>query len=146
MTPPTRPRPVAVEVQPPASASSAKASMKGPPAEGQCGPAADGCLGELFGLLSQSHMMQILGILIWRSKGPVRFVELQRALGMSPNTLSARLKALAEAGLVTRTAYSTIPPRVDYEATAKAHGLKRVFKALHEWASENTLEPETATP
>ena len=141
------PKLVAVEVQPPAiQAKPTAKGMKGPPAEGQCGPAADGCLGELFGLLSQTHMMQILGVLIWRSKGPVRFVELQTALGMSPNTLSHRLKALVEAGLVTRTAYSTIPPRVDYQATAKAHGLKRVFKALHDWASENTLEPEPATP
>lgn len=138
------PKVVAVEVQPPAAKAgrspTPKESMEGP-GPGQCGPAADGCLGDLFGLLSQTHMMQILGILIWRSKGPVRFVELQHALGMSPNTLSNRLKALVEAGLVTRTPYSTIPPRVDYQATAKAHGLKRVFKALHEWASENTLEP-----
>jgi DNA-binding HxlR family transcriptional regulator len=90
-------------------------------------------------------MMQLLGILIWRSNGPVRFVELQEALHMSPNTLSARLKALVEAGLVTRTPYSTIPPRVDYEATPKAHGLNRVFKALHEWAKDNTLAPEPAS-
>ena len=109
------------------------------PPSGSCGPAADGCLGDLFALLSQAHMMQILGLLIWRSSGPVRFVELQEALGISPNTLSVRLKALLDAGLVTRTAYSTIPPRVDYEATPKAHGLKRVFKALQEWASQNTL-------
>lgn len=116
--------------------------LGGPPPEGHCGPAAGGCLGDLFALLSQSHMMQLLGILIWRSQGPVRFVELQDTLRISPNTLSARLKALVEAGLVTRTAYATIPPRVDYEATAKAHRLKRVFKALHEWSQENTLEPE----
>lgn len=119
----------------------AKASNLLPPPEGHCGSAAGGCLGDLFALLSQSHMMQLLGLLIWRSKGPVRFVELQQALEMSPNTLSARLKALADAGLVTRTAYSTIPPRVDYEATPKAHDLKRVFKALHEWAQENELKP-----
>lgn len=108
-----------------------------------CGPGAGegGCIVDLFALLSQTHMMQILGILIWQRKGPVRFVELQHMLGMSPNTLSARLKALAEAGLVTRTPFNTIPPRVDYEATAKAYDLKRVFKALHEWAAENTLEP-----
>src|SRR6185503_13181367 len=102
------PKAVAVEVKSPPSPKPAVAvSAKSPPHEGQCGPAADGCLGELFGLLSQTHMMQILGILIWRSKGPVRFVELQEALGMSPNTLSTRLKALVEAGLVTRTPYST---------------------------------------
>src|SRR5690348_14275015 len=81
--------------------------LGGPPPEGHCGEAAGGCLGDLFSLLSQSHMMQLLGVLIWRSKGPVRFVELQEALGISPNTLSARLKSLVEAGLVTRTPYST---------------------------------------
>lgn len=125
-----------------AAARAPRTSNLDPPPEGHCGEAAGGCLGDLFSLLSQSHMMQLLGVLIWRSKGPVRFVELQDALGMSPNTLSARLKSLVEAGLVTRTPYNTIPPRVDYEATAKAHGLKRVFKALHEWSEENTLEPE----
>ena len=123
----------------------ARSSLQ-PPPEGHCGEAAGGCLGDLFALLSQSHMMQLLGLLIWRSKGPVRFVELQQALAISPNTLSARLKSLVEAGLVTRTPYSTIPPRVDYEATPKAHDLKRVFKALHEWASENTLAPEPQAP
>lgn len=113
--------------------------MKGPDGE-DCKPGdGPGCLPELFTLLSQAHMMQILGILLWQQKGPVRFVELQSWLGLSPNTLSARLKSLVEAGLVTRTAFSTIPPRVDYEATPKAHGLKRVFKALREWAAENTL-------
>lgn len=115
-----------------------------PPEEGKCGEAAGGCLGDLFALLSQSHMMQLVGILIWPSQGPVRFVELQNALKISPNTLSARLKSLVEAGLVTRTPYNTIPPRVDYEATPKAHALKRVFKALHEWSVEYDLTPEPA--
>lgn len=116
---------------------------KGPDGE-DCKPGeGPGCLPELFTLLSQAHMMQILGILIWQSKGPVRFVELQTWLNLSPNTLSARLKSLVEAGLVKRTAFNTIPPRVDYEATSKAHGLKRVFKALRDWAAENTLDPVT---
>jgi DNA-binding HxlR family transcriptional regulator len=124
------------------AAPSAKADGKEKDGK-ECGPGAGGsCLTELFQLLSQTHMMEILGVLIWESKGrPVRFVELQSRLKMSPNTLSARLKALVEAGLVTRTPFNTIPPRVDYQATPKAHDLKRVFKALHEWASENTLEP-----
>lgn len=125
----------------------AKPDGKRGPDSGACAPGSgEGCLTELFQLLSQTHMMGILGVLIWESKGkPVRFVELQTRLGMSPNTLSARLKALVDAGLVTRTPFSTIPPRVDYQATAKAHDLKRVFKALHEWASENTLEPVAAS-
>src|ERR1041385_1459828 len=114
-----------------ADAKSAKADGRAGP-EGACAPGAgESCLTELFQLLSQTHMMGILGVLIWESRGkPVRFVELQTRLGMSPNTLSARLKALVDAGLVTRTPFSTIPPRADYQATAKAHDLKRVFKAL----------------
>jgi DNA-binding HxlR family transcriptional regulator len=112
-----------------------------PPPAGRCAEAAEGSLGDLFGLLSHSHMLQLLGILMG-SKGPVRFVELRDALHMSPNTLSARLKSLVDAGLLTRTPYHTIPPRVDYEATPKAHGLTRAFKALQEWAKDNTLLPE----
>lgn len=128
------------------SARPAPQFTHGPNGE-ECKPGeGKGCLPELFTLLSQAHMMQILGIMIWQAKGPVRFLQLQNGLGISPNTLSARLKSLVEAGLVTRTAFNTIPPRVDYEATAKAHGLKRVFKALQEWATENTLTPITITP
>ena len=125
----------------------AKPKVTGGETGPECGAGGGGCLTELFQLLSQTHMMQILGVLIWESKGqPVRFVELQTRLKMSPNTLSNRLKALVDAGLVTRTPFNTIPPRVDYQATAKAHDLKRVFKALHEWASENDLKPLVPAP
>ncbi|MGB0651591.1 MAG: winged helix-turn-helix transcriptional regulator [Thermoplasmatota archaeon] len=102
-----------------------------------------GCqIGELFQLLGRPHMLDITHILFREADGPVRFVDLQKRLGLSPNTLSARLKALVEAGLVTRTAYNEIPPRVDYEATAKARDLCTVFAALHEWSSKHDLRPE----
>src|SRR5947208_4921457 len=73
--------------------------------------------------------------------GPRRFVEIQTRLRMSPNTLSERLKALVEAGLLSRTAYNEIPPRVDYEATPKAHDLKPVFEALWAWSQRHALKP-----
>ncbi|HET6399017.1 MAG TPA: helix-turn-helix domain-containing protein [Candidatus Thermoplasmatota archaeon] len=139
--PPKAAAPAAARTAARAVAAQAPAARAAPPPEGECGEAADGCLGDLFALLSQSHMMQLLGLLIWRSKGPVRFVELQQALRISPNTLSARLKSLVEAGLVTRTPYGTIPPRVDYEATPKAHDLKHVFQTLHEWSRRHDLAP-----
>jgi hypothetical protein len=102
-----RPAPTATSVT-----AMPKPGMVGPNGE-VCAPGSGpssggGCLGELFTLLSQTHMMQILGILIWQVKGPVRFVQLQTWLAMSPNTLSARLKALVDAGLVTRTSFNTI--------------------------------------
>lgn len=103
-----------------------------------------GCLmGDLFRLLSQTHMLDILHAAI-ESEGPVRFTQLQDLLHLSPNTLSGRLKALVESGLLTRTAYSTIPPRVDYQATAKARDLGTVFGALGTWADRHNLAPVTA--
>jgi DNA-binding HxlR family transcriptional regulator len=106
-------------------------------------PASGGCTTALFGLLSQTHMMQILGVFL-EAKGPVRFTQLQNQLSMSPNTLSLRLKSLVECGLLTRTAFSTIPPRVDYEVTMKAKDLRRTFAALGQWARKHNLEPIVA--
>lgn len=111
-------------------------------ADRPCDNVQHGCqISDLFQLLSKAHMMDLLHTLI-HEDGPHRFVDLQRRLGLSPNTLSNRLKALHEAGLVHRTAYNEIPPRVDYEATAKARDLRRVFGSLHEWAQRHDLRRE----
>ena len=62
--------------------------------------------------------------------GPMRFTELRRALpGISPRTLSARLKRFEEFDLVTRTAYAEVPPRVEYELTATGMELRSVLEA-----------------
>ena len=106
----------------------------------------DGCdIGELFHLLGRVHMLDLLHLFIRGEPGPRRFVDLQHALGISPNTLSERLKALVEAGLLSRTAYNEIPPRVDYEATPKAHDLKPVFEALLDWSHRHALKPVALT-
>ncbi len=56
--------------------------------------------------------------------GRTRFGELQRSLdGISPRTLSLRLRALEEQGVVERHTYSEVPPRVDYSLTAKGEAL-----------------------
>lgn len=98
---------------------------------------------DLFRLLSKAHMMDVVHIVI-HEDGPVRFVDVQKRLGISPNTLSNRLKALLQAGLVTRTVYPEVPPRVDYEATTKALALRSVFGSLHAWAAEHDLQPLVA--
>ena|SRR5437899_9274146 len=103
----------------------------------------DGCqVGELFHLLGKTHVLDILHVFTGEGSGPRRFVELQAQLSMSPNTLSDRLKDLVGAGLLSRTAYNEIPPRVDYEATAKAVDLQPVFLSLREWAEKHNLKPE----
>src|SRR5688572_25021332 len=92
-----------------------------------CADAAHGCaIGDLFHVLGKAHMLDLLYIFLAEEPGPKRFVELQKKLQISPNTLSERLKRLVEAGLLVRTAYNEIPPRVDYEATAKARDLLSV--------------------
>jgi DNA-binding HxlR family transcriptional regulator len=108
-------------------------------------PKNQGCqIGDLFRLLGKAHVMDILYLFHVQS-GARRFLEIQSALRISPNTLSDRLKELVDAGLLTRTAYNEIPPRVDYAATRKAEELRPVFKALGDWSRRHDLEPLAVT-
>lgn len=66
-------------------------------------------------------------------EGPRRFQDLQEVLGVSPNTLSSRLKKLESAGIITRKQYSTNPPRSDYRLTDKGKTLAPVIMALRKW-------------
>lgn len=100
-----------------------------------------GCqVGELFQLLGKPHVLNLLWVFHQR-EGPVRFVDLQKELALSPNTLSERLKELVGAGLLTRTAYNEIPPRVDYALTPKARELEDVFDAIGTWTRDHDLRP-----
>ncbi|WP_143336595.1 winged helix-turn-helix transcriptional regulator [Corynebacterium pacaense] len=70
--------------------------------------------------------------------GPRRFGEIKRNLeGVSPKVLSQTLKRLEEAGLLTRTVYAEVPPRVDYELTALGHSAAAPLKLLRDWVEEN---------
>ena len=70
--------------------------------------------------------------------GPRRFQDFQASLpGVAPNTLSARLKAMEDSGLVSRTLYSERPPRLEYVLTAKGKSLGPVVKAMREWGSKH---------
>lgn len=63
--------------------------------------------------------------------GKKRYSELQRSLvGISPRLLAARLKALEEQGLVTRTAFATVPPTTEYALTALGHQIMPVVQAM----------------
>lgn len=70
--------------------------------------------------------------------GPRRFADLQDQLGLSPNTLSGRLKKLEQAGIVERRMYSEHPPRADYALTEKGKSLSPVIQALYKWGTDNT--------
>jgi len=74
-------------------------------------------------------------IIFWLLEGPLRFNELQRRLGgITHRTLSKTLKEMEAAGLVARTDYGEIPPRVDYALTADGESLRPVLQAMETWA------------
>ncbi len=63
-----------------------------------------------------------------------RFSELERSLeGISPRTLSRRLRALEVEGLVERRSYAEVPPRVDYRLTAKGRDLVPIVDAMADY-------------
>jgi DNA-binding HxlR family transcriptional regulator len=77
--------------------------------------------------------------------GPKRFNELRRALGsISQRMLTLTLRALERDGLVTRTVFPTIPPRVDYELTRLGQSLLAPVHVLGTWARQNRSAIEAA--
>ncbi|MFC5552783.1 winged helix-turn-helix transcriptional regulator [Methylobacterium iners] len=77
-------------------------------------------------------------IVMMLGSGPRRFNELKRMVGgISQRMLTLTLRGLERDGLVTRTIYPTIPPRVDYALTDLGHSLSEPVKALGAWAIEN---------
>ncbi len=65
-----------------------------------------------------------------------RFSALERSLkGISPKTLSERLKSLEKAGIITRTSYPEVPPRVEYELTEMGRDLIPLVDHMRDYGS-----------
>ncbi len=78
--------------------------------------------------------------------GRARFCELERSLrGISPRTLSIRLRALEEEGVVHRQTFPEVPPRVEYALTEKGRALVPIIDSMREygsrWLDSAALEP-----
>jgi DNA-binding HxlR family transcriptional regulator len=70
--------------------------------------------------------------------GPKRFSEIRRSLGsISQRMLTLTLRGLERDGLITRTVFPTIPPRVDYQLTKLGHSLLGPVSRLGMWARKN---------
>ena len=79
------------------------------------------------------------------SDGSMRFNEIKRAIpAISQRMLTLTLRGLERDGLVTRTIYPTIPPRVDYELTDLGRTLIATLVALGDWALSNRANVEKA--
>jgi DNA-binding HxlR family transcriptional regulator len=77
--------------------------------------------------------------------GPRRFSELRRSIeGVSQRMLTLTLRGLERDGLVRRTQYETIPPKVDYELTPLGLTLLEPIKALAMWAADNRTDIQQA--
>ncbi|MFC4608680.1 winged helix-turn-helix transcriptional regulator [Streptomyces maoxianensis] len=72
--------------------------------------------------------------------GPIRFTELERSIeGISRRMLTLTLRNLERDGLLIRTVYATVPPKVEYELTPVARELHWTLLTLTEWADRNRV-------
>jgi DNA-binding HxlR family transcriptional regulator len=77
--------------------------------------------------------------------GSRRFCELERSLeGISPRTLSLRLRALEEHGVVVRHTYPEVPPRVEYALTDKGKALVPLIEDMRTYGREWLLDTDGA--
>lgn len=79
------------------------------------------------------------GEILWLLfQGKLRFGELRRALpDITQHMLTAQLRDLERNGLISRTIYPEVPPRVEYELTPSARALRPVFTEINRWAAEH---------
>ena len=69
--------------------------------------------------------------------GTKRFGELQRSVGhVSQKVLTAQLREMEAQGLVLRTVYPEVPPRVEYSLTARGRSLKPILDVMGAWGEE----------
>lgn len=77
--------------------------------------------------------------------GRSRFCELERSLeGISPRTLSLRLRALEDEGIVSRNTFPEVPPRVEYALTEKGEALVPLIEDMRSYGRRWLLEEDTA--
>jgi DNA-binding HxlR family transcriptional regulator len=87
--------------------------------------------------LSRKYAMQLVSII--GAHDSLRFAEIEEHLPTaSTSTISKRLNEFEEAGLVSRTQYNEIPPRVEYALTDDGDEVRTRLEPLLEWATENS--------
>jgi DNA-binding HxlR family transcriptional regulator len=86
----------------------------------------------------------VLVVISLSQYGTMRFNEIKRNLGISQRMLSLTLKELERDGLVKRTQYPTIPPKVEYELTAMGESFRKPVNALGQWALQHRAKIDAA--
>ncbi|WP_157224298.1 winged helix-turn-helix transcriptional regulator [Nocardia paucivorans] len=81
------------------------------------------------------HLMWVLG------EGPQRFGQIRRILdGVSEKVLTENLRQLEAAGIISRTVYPEVPPRVEYSLTPLGEELRVALRPLEEWGERHRDE------
>jgi len=97
---------------------------------GKCVPIRD-----MLSRIGDKWTIVVLGVL---GKEPLRFKALHRAIdGISERVLVVSLRNLERDGLVQRTVYPAVPPRVEYEVTARGHSLREALTHVAAWVHSN---------
>lgn len=93
---------------------------------------------EILARVGDKWSMLVIGVL---HDGPLRFTHLHRKIdGISQRMLTQTLRSLERDGLVERTVYAEIPPRVEYAATPLGRSLSEPVIRLATWAAENQAQ------
>lgn len=99
-------------------------------------------LGQILDRVGDKWTIMAVGAL---SEGPMRFNEMMRHIGgVSHRMLTLTLRALERDGMVSRTAYPTIPPKVEYELTPLGRSLTEPLATLLQWGETHSDEIEVA--
>lgn len=97
---------------------------------------------EVLDRIGDKWTVMVVGAL---AKGPMRFNAIMRVIdGVSHRMLTLTLRSLERDGLVKRTAYATIPPKVEYDLTKLGRSLIEPLKTLATWAQRNRPAIEAA--
>jgi DNA-binding HxlR family transcriptional regulator len=97
---------------------------------------------ETLSRIGDKWTVMVIGAL---SQGPLRYSAVRRAVdGISQRMLTLTLKGLEQDGLVSRTVYPTIPPRVDYELTDLGEKLIVPLRSIYDWVKKHRPEMEAA--
>jgi DNA-binding HxlR family transcriptional regulator len=108
---------------------------------------------KLMAFCGVTYAIELLGgrwkllILYKLEKKTLRFIELKKKLpGITDRMLTLHLRELEKSGLISRTVYAEVPPRVEYNLTAIARRLIPVWQMLEQWGLEHRqlLEENTA--
>ena len=76
-------------------------------------------------------------LILWHlSAGTLRFSQLQKAVSATPRMLTLQLRELEHDGLISRTVYPEVPPRVEYAMTDLGRSLMPILTAIRDWGTE----------